>query len=281
MTETAAKSFLEELEPVPLVRPPMPDMLRPWVEDAKARMMKRRASPGVKVYASMGRHLFVSPHDDDEAWEVMICAAFATRSHSTFNTFLDQLSRISPMVYSDKGGCWKPHPEALNAALNIAQAMRPRNELEACFAIQMVATHLLSMQLFADTLGGHRAVADLRYAPVALKAARTFALQMETLARMRGKTGKQVIKVKVERHEHKHVHQHLHDGRGGDNFGDQPREPRRKRFDANAPGEPESRAALPCPDPEGVVVPMPCHTGAEAVSHPRRGEGVGSAQRAG
>jgi hypothetical protein len=270
----APKSFLEELEPVPLVRPPMPDMLRPWVEDAKARLAKRRASPGVKVYASMGRHLFVSPHDDDEAWEAMICAAFATRSHSTINAFLDQLGQISPMVYDPKAGCWKPHPDALNAALNIAQATKPRNELEACFAIQMVATHLLTMKLFAETVGGHRAVPDLRYSPVALKAARTFAQQMETFARMRGRTGKQVIKVKVERHEHKHVHQHVHDGRGDDNFRDQPREPRRLRADRKPTGEHEGGSALPGPDAAGVVVPMPRNERPEEVSHPRRREGL-------
>jgi len=41
---------------------------------------------------------------------------------------------------------------------------------------------------------------------IAGKLVRTFVMQTDALARLKGRTGKQTIKVRYERHDHQHVH---------------------------------------------------------------------------
>jgi hypothetical protein len=138
----------------------------------------------------------------------------ATRSYSTFSVFLEQLTQLCPTV-RDKNGDSIPSELELNAALNIVNGMRPRNEMEAALAAQMVAVHFMTMRVAAQALQTHWI--DARLTAISGKLARTFAMQCGTLARLRGRVGKQMIKVRYERHDHKHVHL----GEGGHQKGTQ------------------------------------------------------------
>ena len=116
--------------------PPMPEVLHEWVEDARQRMESRPPSPGI-AQGPDGK--WTSPHADADAWWDGLCSAFGTRSASTVTTFVLQLVDIT------RSGV-EPDVKALNAALNIVNGARPRNELEAALVAQMVATHLLTMR---------------------------------------------------------------------------------------------------------------------------------------
>ena len=92
------------------------------------------------------------------------------------------------------------HQETVNAALAVVDGVKPRDETEALIACQMAATHALAMECLlrtrhTDTLQRFEANGNM-----ATKFLRTFAVQMETLARVR-RGGKQKVVV-----EHVHVY---------------------------------------------------------------------------
>jgi len=101
----------------------------------------------------------------------------------------------------------------------------------------MVAVHFMTMKVSGETL--RHGWTDARNAAIAGKLARTFAQQMDTLARQRGRVGKQTIKVRIERHEHRHVHL----GEGGLEKGSQAQTPERS-VDRITALEPEQGATL-------------------------------------
>ena len=93
------------------------------------------------------------------------------------------------------------------AAVQVVRSVRPRNEAQACLAAQMVAVHLMQMKLSAQAL--NRGHPEPRSCAIAGKLARTYAIQLETMAKLKGKGTRQRITVrKTSTHEHKHIHLH-------------------------------------------------------------------------
>jgi hypothetical protein len=134
------------------------------------------------------------------------------------SVFLDQLAQLCTLVRNESGNL-VPSELELNAALNIVSGVHPRNEMEAALAAQMVAVHFMTMRVASQTLHTNWTVA--RTTAIAGKLARTFAMQSDALARLKGRTGKQTIKVRYERHDHRHVHV---------GEGSQKRDPRRNAY---------------------------------------------------
>jgi hypothetical protein len=271
--------------PVSGEKPPMDENLRPFIDRARQRHLRRTPNPGVLLEQAEGQNWKYGPHHRDmEAWQVQIFDAFGTRSASACRVFLDQLAELcmGDPDYGPNG--WCPNEIQLNAALNIVSGVRPRNEVEAALAAQMVAVHFMTMTLSARVMRNPHG--DPRTAAAAGKLARTYAMQCETMARLKGRAGKQKITVKYERHNHHHEHKHIHAEIGGGvpGFGDQPREPSecrsgRKLSDEVPAIENEGGPALPGPNAARDAMPMPSDQGPEAVPHPRRRSGVGRAQR--
>ena len=171
--------------------------------------------------------------------------------------FMSQLQALcSADRWDNDAKQWRLDENEYSAALTIVASIAPRNELEAALAAQMVAVHLMTMQLAARAIKDSY---DSRTAAVAAKLARTFAIQMEALRANRTKrtTARQSIKVRKE------LHQHIHYHRGDDGTDRQTHEPRAVAVD--------ECAALPSPDASGRVVPMPSRKGQGAVQNPRRG----------
>lgn len=187
---------------------PMPKLLEPWAAKAKVRMASRPASPGVML-ERVGFDEFepVSPHDNEDVWQHQIHDAFGTRSPSTVRVFIEQLRLLCGQHWDDGKKEWRPSETELNAALNFVNSVQPRNEAEAALAAQMLAVHFMTMRLSAQALN----TGDARTASVAGKLARTYAMQMDTLQRGRGKrrSTRQHITVRHEKHIHTHQHQHL------------------------------------------------------------------------
>ncbi len=139
-------------------KPPMPAVLEPIAEKAMARHRKRHVSPGVAVEVDTvapGSYVVSSPHSDVDAWQAMICDALGTRSASTAQTFLYELTELCQQDWhpnKNGGGEWSPNERQLNFVLNIVAGIKPRNEFEAALAAQMVAIHMLQMKVSARAL---------------------------------------------------------------------------------------------------------------------------------
>jgi len=230
-------------------KPEPPPHLKAEKAKAGARVQKRPLSPGI-LYEQEGEHFYpTAPHNDIGLWELQIFDAFGTRSRSIVMTFLEQLRRLVPEVWVEGVGAPKPDETELNAALAMVADIQPRNVVEAALAAQMVAVHWLQMRLSAQALNryGHAVIGQ--DAALAGKLARTFAMQLDTLAKLRGKqkASRQTIRVRKELHQHVHYHDH----RGDTENDGQPHEPRATAI--------AQRAALPCPQPSGKAVPRASH----------------------
>jgi hypothetical protein len=206
----------------------MPKLLEPIADRAKTRLRRHHASPGVAVEVekvSEYGYRLASPHSDHESWEAMICDALGTRSISTARTFLFMLTELCAQHHQHsevdgEHGEWVPDETELTMILHMVAGVKPTNEIEAAQAAQMVAVHLMQMRLSARALRNGMIVAE--DAALAGKLARTFTMQVDGMAKLKGKrrSSKQTIIVKQEKHVHDHRHVHL--GRGGEDFGGQP-----------------------------------------------------------
>jgi hypothetical protein len=160
-----------------------------------------------------------------------------------------------PSHWDDEAKQWRLDESQFNAALAVVNGVKPRNEMEAALAAQIVAIHLLTMKVTAFAI---RHEYDTRTAATAGKLARTFTLQMETLQSLRGKkrTAHQSIKVTKELHQHVHYH------RGEGESEGQAHEREAATVD--------QCAALPSPEPGGEAVPLPGDEGKRAMQAARR-----------
>lgn len=268
---------IEGAAPAPPEKRPMDESLWPFINKARRRHEKRPPNPGVKIEdAGRQRWRFGATHGDFEAWELQVYDAFGTRSEAACHTFLSQLAALC-MGEPDYGPIgWTPDEMELNAALNMVSGIRPRNEMEAALAAQMVAVHLMTMRVSAQAMKWGQA--DERSMATAGRLARTFAQQAEAMAKLKGRTGKQKISVRYERHNHQHEHKHLHAGDGGgSDFGGRPHESNR-RADRVATMEHETCGAMPSPHAPENGVPVPRHARARAVPNPRGRNGVGGTE---
>ena len=261
------------VEPTPDNRPPFNESLRPFVEKATKRHFRRPPNPGIVVEPGEGQSWTYGPHHQDrDAWEVQLFDAFGTRSVSALRCFLDHLSALcmGDGNYGPKG--WQPNETQINFAINFVSGVRPRNEMEAALAAQMCAVHFIQMELAAQVM--RNPYGDGRTASAVGKLARTYAMQCDAMAKLKGRGGKQRITVKYERHNHNHQHVHAEIGGGVSDFVGRPQGPTDCVGRVSAL-EHEPCPALSGPDAARDALPEPCHKGARTLQNPRRRERVG------
>ncbi len=246
-------------------KPKMPAVLKDLGRRAGKRLERRDATPEVEVGRNEDGWTFTSPYSEEdlEEWEALLFEAFATRSVAAFHAFTKELSALSPTVW--KGDHSMPDEWELRAAIQIVRSVRPHNEAEACLAAQMVAVHRMQMKLSARVLG--QSWPEPRTCAIAGKLARTYAMQLETMAKLRGKGTRQRITVrKYSQHEHKHIHLH----QGASENGNQPHEPRRTRqAEIKAPLDLERGTSVPSDNTSPDAVPVSCPEGQEAMPSAR------------
>ncbi len=224
---------------------------------AAARRRAEGKPPPVEVRYRHGETIdMVSPHADIDGHRDQLRDVFGGRSDATIHAALRFLTRVSDDPRVEAGTDDVP----INAALAIMDAIAPRDELEAALATQMAGCHVLTLDMMCRARESRSFNAVQAYGNVAAKLQRTFALQMETLAKLRG-GGKQQIEV---RHVHVNGNAVIGNvnapGGGGDvENGDQP-QAQRLSHSPGAPcppmwGEDAGRDALPvagCVMPEAV-----------------------------
>ena len=228
---------------------PAPDPeLQAWGKRAEARLYARPIPPGIILEPAgfLGEH-WTSPHNDVGLWQAQLADALGTRSRAVVITFMAQLEALcGKNHFDDNAKQWRLDENEFSAALAIVNSVKPRDEIEAALALQMVAIHLLTMKTTAKAI---RDQYDTRTAGVAGKLARAFTVQMEALRANRTKrtTARQSIKVRKE------LHQHIHYHRGDDG--------KRSQAHGRATDAVDECAALPSPDASGRVVSLPSRKG--------------------
>ena len=221
---------------------PAPELDR-WAVGAEARALSRPYPPGIILEpARFDKEHWTPPHNDPDLWGLQLADAFGTRSRAVISTFLAQLATLCEESHWDEEAKqWRLDENEYSAALAMVNSIKPRNEMEAALAAQMVAIHLLQMKVAARAI---KFDYDTKMVAVAGKLARTFAIQLETLQRLRGrqKTTRQSIKVTKELHQHVHYHRGVEETDG--------------QAQATRARQSEELPALPSPDEGGQVVPF-------------------------
>ena len=225
-------------------RPEPAQELRDWEKQAIAKAEARPYPPGIILEpAGFDEEHWTAPHNDTGLWTLQLADALGTRSQAVISAFMGQIEALcGKQGWDDEAHQWRLDENEFSAALAMVSSVKPRNEMEAALAAQMVAVHLMQMKLAASAI---KYSSDARSAAVAGKLARTFVQQIEALQRLRApnRTKRQSIKVRKELHQHVHYHGH----RGTGKNASQPHGP-----PALEPGE---CAALPGPQPRGASVP--------------------------
>ena len=188
-------------------------------------------------------------HTDEKGHSYALVGSFATTSEPFTTAGLLGLAGIS---VSDG----KVDTDSVNAKLALLGAIDPQNELEAALALQMVATHDLSMDLLRRTKTANTRDAMMDFGNLATKLSRTFTAQMKALADHR-RGGEQVVR-------------HIHVYQGGQavvaetvNVGDRGNEKLGDHSHAFGP-------ALLGENPEGYALPVAMHQRPEAVPDAQR-----------
>jgi hypothetical protein len=244
------------------------------ITDSAKRMHQRRQRIRVKFDKEGERTVSIGPeHNDGQGWLARLADAFGTASND-FGT--SQINLISNALRT--GG--EVNSEAVNAALAAVDGVRPRDEIEAMLASQMVVTHSLAMEM----LGRARRVDQIPQVDcagnLAIKLLRTYTAQVEALAKLR-RGGEQVVRV-----EHVHVHpggqaivgsvSHTNGARGGA-FNEK---------DGQPDAQPDAAALVHAPltplrsqDAARELMPVASSERQEALPNARRRQGIGGANR--
>jgi hypothetical protein len=263
--------------PSPNGKPPMPKVLKELGVKAIERHERRQATPVIDVTTKDGAWSFGSPYrsEDEDEWVALLFDAFGTRSQATFRTFTNQLAELCSTQWNKEAEAWHPSEDELVAAIQIVRSVRPRSEAEACLAAQMVAVHVMHMKLAAHALNNRWP--EPRSCAIAGKLARTYAMQLDTLAKLKGRGSRQRITVrKYSQHEHKQIHLY----QGGSENGNQPQEPREPAPDEIETAlEPPKCSSLPCPHEGTETLPMSRQEGQEALPASRRRKRRGRSER--
>jgi hypothetical protein len=230
------------------------------LDELKARHQSRprRAQSTVKVVNSALR---IECHDKEhgEFYYLGTREAVGSSSSGFLHVTLNQ-------VVGSIAGNGAPSEDEYNAAIAVMAAVQPENEVEALLASQMVAANTGAHRCVKKMLATNRVDFMQSYGGLANKFMRTFAVQMEALAKIR-RGGEQVVK-------YIHVHEGgqavvagtINQGGGGNS---------KDAEQSHRAGPACECAALPGPDSTRDGMPLTSHA-ERAVSHARGPESRGA-----
>jgi hypothetical protein len=154
---------------------------------------RRRERPQTPRFRSDSTPSDLRPVEDTEE------AVFVARLHAATGAVdTDAMANLLTQVADTAQGA--EIVDKVNHAVALLAGIGPRNELEGLLAVQMVGCHNLAMTMLGRATKTERVDLLALYGNLAAKLLRTFAMQTEALARLRGQTGNQTVRV-----EHVHV----------------------------------------------------------------------------
>lgn len=127
-------------------------------------------------------------HNDHSGWLARLVDAFGTRG-TPF-----ALSQLNQIMSASRGSDGTIDATRVNAMLAIVEAAQPEDELQAALAVQMAVTHFATLKLVNRAMRVDQIPQIDSAGNLAVKFARTFAIQAETLARLK-RGGEQIVKV--------------------------------------------------------------------------------------
>lgn len=163
-----------------------------------ATPVSRRAAPARIRISSIQADVasFVSPGPKHEIWRQQLETAFGSASPDFIDMTLHHLERAARMPGAG------PSDMAINGAIAMIAAKKPRDEADAALAVLMACTYMMTMSLMARVSGGYCGSQRLpQMASAIAKLNRAYCVQSETFRRQRS-GGDQNIRV-----EHVHVHE--------------------------------------------------------------------------
>jgi hypothetical protein len=251
---------------------PTPDSVKPAIEKAKRRTLRRDVAPFMELVRSPdGDAEWNWPFDDSDGteWKFLILDAFGTRHGNIATVFVNQLMALCSRDWDATSENWYPDDVELTSLLAIIASFKPRNEAQAAMAAQMAAVHLMSMRV-AKRVGENPW--DSRLMGAFAKLTRTYAAQMEVMHGINGKRRSTQQKITVRHEKHIHHHQHVHLEGGAKENESQPHATVDGRAAENEPG-PEMLGE----DAGGQIVPLRSCEGQAGLPHARRGKRIGRA----
>lgn len=163
----------------------------PFEQNAAFELLKKRRncpSSRLKVTNSSPGEFGVSlVHEDSTIAEVLLMHSFGSANPCFVNAMMSQLGNLA--VKDGRVDCVQ-----LEKLLATAQAISPKDEIEAMLAVQMAAIHQATLDAAKYLRNSTTAPADAQFSNSLNKLSRTFATQVETLKKYRS-TGEQSIKV--------------------------------------------------------------------------------------
>ncbi len=186
-------------------RPDPHPALKVQEQEAAEFVKELPVAPAVVQERRRDTWLTMSPHNDQQLWELQLCQAFGTRSSPLLTTFINQLSDLVPSVWDEDYRVWKTDETEWNALLALVADHQPKNAAQAALAAQMAATHLMTMRASKAALnnGGSILCAD---AALASRLARTYASQCGTMQMLKGERPSVSQSIHVTKEEHIHYH---------------------------------------------------------------------------
>lgn len=168
------------------------------MQAAGKRLYGRRPRLEVSTSVEDGVLHIGAPHSDEGGFAVRVRDCFGTTSHGFESQAIGRLGAIMR-----RRGAEFPTETELNAGLAAIDGMQPRDEMEAMLALQMVATHETAMGMLTRAKQAENMPTLQECGSLAVKLMRTYAAQIEALARLR-RGGEQKVVV-----------QHVHVNEGG------------------------------------------------------------------
>ena len=254
--------------------PPKPPKALPAPNEAQSRAIASARtrvaarSPRLRInltldtkggIANIGAH-----HADQDGWLLRLQDAFGTCGECFPLSQLNQILSVS----KDASGAYDKIK--INALIAAVEGAKPENEVQAMLAVQMAITHEIAGQAMRRMIRVDQIPQYDSAGSMAVKLLRTFAAQVEALAKLQ-RGGEQVVRVV-------HVHPgaqaivgNVVNGATGAGGG---------ATDDNS-NQPHAQAQLPAPSaqpmpqvwrshPDRSTVPIACSNGEEAMSHARR-----------
>lgn len=184
---TAKQKAPTGAQPQPLAAPEPSE--RAAIAEARKRLAGRRPrfSTNLEVDESGGVANIGPEHSDRDGWLARLEDLFGSNGRSFA---ISQLHNVLKVAQSAKG-----YDRAkVNALLAAIEGAAPTNEVQAMLAVQMAVTHEMAMQavhraMRVDQIPQYDAAGGM-----AVKLMRTFAMQVEALAKLQ-RGGEQIVKV--------------------------------------------------------------------------------------
>ena len=158
----------------------------------RARLRVEARPPRVRVEYAQGAEgvleLLGGAHNDHQGWLDRLQDLFATRGT---DFAISQLNRLMVLCGASDG---KIDNVKLNGLLAMIEGAGPSNEIQAALAVQMALTHHAAQTVLQRALRVDQIPQFDSASNSAVKLLRTFAMQVETLAKLQ-RGGEQVVKV--------------------------------------------------------------------------------------